>query len=381
MLQRIWLQGAFDALGLRDSAGRLIEIESPGRWNRLEGPDFKEATLIIDGERRVGDVEIHFSQGEWRVHGHDVDPRYDRVLLHVVYHPIEDGQSVARTASGESIPCVSLMERLWYSLEEYACEDSIVSSTGVDLQPEVSGLLALSLEERKAALIDSARQRWEQKRRYAALRIDRLGWEGACHQSAMEIMGYARNRIPMLILAASFSLEQCSACDPKLSEESLFEGVRERWRLSGCRPSNHPRERLRQYLNWARQRPAWPARLKEEARVLRMEGGQRSAPGGEFGSLARKGSLQIDWMQRQLVCSVMADQIAVGKAATLVCDGFLPLLEAEVAIEAFEHWFHWPAGNAPEQCRSALKQAEILRPRVIPLSNGWIQGMLGIRQG
>ena len=74
VLQKIWQKIAFDSARMKDSRGRQIEVLNPGRWNRLAGPDFKDAIFRIDGDRVEGDVEINFSQSDWKAHGHDKTP-------------------------------------------------------------------------------------------------------------------------------------------------------------------------------------------------------------------------------------------------------------------------------------------------------------------
>lgn len=374
VLQRVWLKCAFDASALLDCAGRSIVIDSPGSWNRLEGPDFKGASLIVDGVRVVGDVEIHFSQSDWRNHGHGGDARYNNVVLHVVYHPLREGESSAITEDGRAIQCVSLMERLWYSLEEYASEDSIVALAGVGLKAEVETLIALPIESRREGLVGAARRRWEQKRRFAALRIDRLGWTGACHQTAMEVMGYARNRIPMLVLAERYSLEIMTS-GKRVEADSLWLEVEGKWRLNGCRPANHPKLRLQQYLNWVRSCPDWPEKLQ----VLLSEV-SRSCSNivelGDYGAMAVRQQLGVASLEKRICEQVICGEIAGSKASTLVCDGFFPLYSALSGVDCFDLWFHWFAGNCPESCIDSLKQAEVLEPRKTPMSNGWLQGIL-----
>jgi hypothetical protein len=51
-------------------------------------------------------VELHSRASDWRRHGHDRDPHYEKVILHVVWDG--DGQAVA--PSGRAIPTVSLSE-------------------------------------------------------------------------------------------------------------------------------------------------------------------------------------------------------------------------------------------------------------------------------
>lgn len=75
-----------EALLLDD--GRPIRVVYRGRRNRGPGPDFVDAAIVFPGEQlRYGDVEIHVNESDWRSHGHDGDPAYGRVILHVVYEP------------------------------------------------------------------------------------------------------------------------------------------------------------------------------------------------------------------------------------------------------------------------------------------------------
>ena len=64
--------------------GALLRVLSPGRWNRMSGPDFRNAKLELDGKALHGDVEVHGKTSDWISHGHGGDPAYDGVILHVV---------------------------------------------------------------------------------------------------------------------------------------------------------------------------------------------------------------------------------------------------------------------------------------------------------
>ena len=64
-----------------------VTIYRPGRWSRGSGPDFMDAKVRFgDGPIRVGAVEVHVQANDWFRHGHDLDPAYSKVLLHVVWH-------------------------------------------------------------------------------------------------------------------------------------------------------------------------------------------------------------------------------------------------------------------------------------------------------
>ena len=64
--------------------GVSLRVLSPGRWNRMTGPDFRNAKLELNGTVLRGDVEVHGKTSDWIAHGHGGDPAYDNVILHVV---------------------------------------------------------------------------------------------------------------------------------------------------------------------------------------------------------------------------------------------------------------------------------------------------------
>ena len=68
VLQKIWLKGDMDQTQLRTVSGKTLRVLDPGRWNLLEGPDFLEARLELDGQKLVGDVEVHFHTSDWQLH-------------------------------------------------------------------------------------------------------------------------------------------------------------------------------------------------------------------------------------------------------------------------------------------------------------------------
>lgn len=73
---------------LRCVDGQELTVVSCGRRNTGRGPDFLDAVLLVDGEIRVGSVEMHRTAEEWFAHRHDRDSSYSSVILHVVgEHP------------------------------------------------------------------------------------------------------------------------------------------------------------------------------------------------------------------------------------------------------------------------------------------------------
>lgn len=85
LLQFIWDRQLFNITNLCTEDGEVIEILDKGKWNHHQGPDFQGAVLNISGITWAGNVELHVRTGEWFLHGHQHDPGYENVILHVVW--------------------------------------------------------------------------------------------------------------------------------------------------------------------------------------------------------------------------------------------------------------------------------------------------------
>jgi len=119
----IWFESRWRPERLETLDGRQFVVHSPGQWNRQAGPDFLQAVLeYSDGERCRGDVEVHRLASGWTAHQHHADPRYNRVILHVVLRNDRANQEVER-ADGHCIPQVAL--ETWLSRPLTAYRDDI----------------------------------------------------------------------------------------------------------------------------------------------------------------------------------------------------------------------------------------------------------------
>lgn len=83
LLHYIWKHRILPLHELRTTDGRLVEIIDPGLHNHHSGPDFFNAKIRLDGTLWVGNVEIHERSADWFLHGHDQDPAYNNVVLHI----------------------------------------------------------------------------------------------------------------------------------------------------------------------------------------------------------------------------------------------------------------------------------------------------------
>ena len=88
-IQCVWTDSRFRPASIITSDGESISVINPGRWNLEAGPDFIDAVLLIGIEKRrvQGDIELHIHPADWNSHGHNSDPRYNRIIAHVCYFP------------------------------------------------------------------------------------------------------------------------------------------------------------------------------------------------------------------------------------------------------------------------------------------------------
>jgi hypothetical protein len=106
-LTEIWKKQNFlNSLITRD--GQKIEIIDAGIENtELGGPDFKNARIKIGNLTYLGDVEIDTNHSDWKSHGHNINKKYNKVILHAVLEN-ESNQSFVFTQEGRKIQSICL---------------------------------------------------------------------------------------------------------------------------------------------------------------------------------------------------------------------------------------------------------------------------------
>src|SRR6056297_2050194 len=84
LLHHLWKHKLFSHENIQTTNNKPLEIISVGEHNHDAGPDFFNSRVKIAGTKWAGSVEIHNKASDWFVHGHDKDPAYNNVILHVV---------------------------------------------------------------------------------------------------------------------------------------------------------------------------------------------------------------------------------------------------------------------------------------------------------
>lgn len=272
LMQFIWQHRLWDSSDLRTADGRRVRIINQGLLNENAGPDFFNASIEIDGERWVGNIEIHVRASDWFRHGHDHDHAYDTVILHVVqvsdaevHRP--DGsvipQVVVKCTPEGARRCNMLMLN---AVSQLPCVNTIRSLPGVY---HTDWLTALGME----------RIYGKAQRILDLLSITEGDWEAAAYITLARALGFGLNSEPFEILAKNLplkflnrhrdNLESVEALifgqagmipEPAEGEDGYITSLRQeyqfmahkfslhrlplQWKLSRIRPQNFPHRRL-----------------------------------------------------------------------------------------------------------------------------------------
>jgi hypothetical protein len=357
-------------------------VHFPGWRNRSAGPDFRDAVLETGGSLVRGDVEVHRDARDWVRHGHDADPRYAHVVLHVVGYADGEAPGPSRRARAASLAGVGIGD----ARVPFGCRSDA---------PRRPDAILATLEA-----VGIARYRVASRRigaRLDALRRARRGTGGADQVAFEEVagaLGYVGNEGAMRRCAQAVPLATIRSAQAGPGEEAdpllslmldlAFGGaVAEangrpgndrgrgafRWVLAGVRPSNHPRERLAQLVAIAR---AWPAGGIEDAVVDALRT-TAQAP--------RRAGAQL----RALVAANTADG---SRAADVVVNVLLPFARAVGLRDRDGNVVAWAdaafAAHAPLSGNAVLSRVAArlgVVPRQIARTAAAQQGLIAIWDG
>ncbi len=297
LLQAVWQHQRLQRDRLTTAAGKVVRVFHPGFASVEGGPDFRGAVLQIGDEPpRSGDVEIDLRASGWRAHGHDKNPAFKNVLLHVVWDETKSNpdETVPAALSLKNVLDAPLAE-LSLSLENEPLRSLPENLRGKCCAP-LRELDEVQLDE---LLREAARVRFESKARAILDRAKNAGWEQALWENLFRALGYKHNVWPMQNLAETKS-RWSRAANSALELQARFLGIggllptepaclhfagrnsgatklakpenyfrelwdfwwRERdefsdlilpravWRFHGLRPTNHPQRRLALASHW-----------------------------------------------------------------------------------------------------------------------------------
>ena len=285
LLHYVWKHKMFPLDGLRTTDGREVEVVDPGLHNSNAGPDFFNAKVKIDGTLWVGNVEIHDKSSDWFLHGHDHDPHYDNVVLHVAGIVDTD----VRTSNGMTPPQMQLdvPETVASHYHELLTTDSyppcykvIPNLSRLTVHSWMSALQTERLEQKTEKIAERARRcngSWEQAYFVTLARNYGFCINGAAFEAWGEdipLNDVAHHRDDIFQVEAMFmgqaGLLDIATVPERYRKDALAEGYFARlrneygylahkfslkpidaglWRFLRLRPQNFPHIRISQLVN------------------------------------------------------------------------------------------------------------------------------------
>ncbi|MBQ7176440.1 MAG: DUF2851 family protein [Victivallales bacterium] len=220
-IQTIWNEQKLEG-ELTTEEGSIIKVLSNGIWNNGAGPDFHNASMLIDGKFCSGDVEIHKKRSDWYKHGHEGDERYGNVILHVVWE--NDMQQVPG-----KMPIVVISKyvnedwrRLLWELEEsrYSYADKIGKG-------ECVLRWAMTEDGKVRRLLEAAGiARYGSKVSNMRREIEKKGEERALLEGIFDVLGYKNNRKQFHQIAEALEIGVLQSSEiGNLEKEALIFGT------------------------------------------------------------------------------------------------------------------------------------------------------------
>lgn len=257
-LHTLWLEQRFPPGALTTVAGQPVRVLYRGRPGGGPGPDFRDARISIGGATpRLGDVELHVAEPDFRRHGHQRDPAYARVVLHVVFDAA--GAEQTDLPGGGVAPLLAL--RPW--AERRSAEIAAWLERSVPWrEPCFTAIPRLGPDTVRTVLHAGGLRRLQEKAR--ALAAGALGAlsEQHLYRAICGALGLTRNVEPFYLLAERLPLAPLLAGCALLPDEEAIVWLRDHlraqagfstslpgrgglpWRLEGLRPNAHPAKRL-----------------------------------------------------------------------------------------------------------------------------------------
>ena len=200
LVQAIWQHQRLRRGELKTADGKSVRVLHPGFANFEGGPDFRGAVLQIGRDApSSGDVEVDLRAGGWRAHGHDRNPNFQNVLLHVVWDDAGIPASVRGDGSSPGKPAILCLKNVLDTpLDELslALENESLRSLPENLRGKCCApLRELDEPGLSRVLHEAARVRFENKAAQCRARAKNAGWEQALWENLFRALGYKQYRL------------------------------------------------------------------------------------------------------------------------------------------------------------------------------------------
>ena len=287
LLQAIWQHQRLLRDNLKTLDGQSVKVLHPGFRNLEGGPDFRSAVVQLgDESARTGDIEVDLRSSGWHAHGHDRNPAFANVILHVIWESEKPSPGAPPLVLLRRVLDAPLGElSLWLGGESTAALPDPMR--GKCCAP----VKVLSATQLFDLLHQAAHVRLRSKAAQFQARARQVGWDQSLWEGLFRALGYKHNVWPMQRLAEVRSRWKPDGEDsPALALQARLLGLsgllpsdltrnrvgvdeylrrvwdlwwRERdeyldcilpravWHLHGLRPANHPQRRLALAAGWS----------------------------------------------------------------------------------------------------------------------------------
>ena len=278
-LQCIWFDSRLRPARFVLAGGETATALDPGEWNLEAGPDFLNATLLLQpGARQVrGDVEVHVHPSDWDAHNHRCDPAYSRVIAHVTWFAGPAPRTLPQAVCALTL-AAPVLANPGLSLDDIDLKAYPHAALPATPRP-CEAFLKNSPDRARALLAAAGHYRLSAKAARLRTRLEQTGdRHQVFYEEVMAALGYKHNQAPFralarLLPAATLGVSREAAFARLLgtarllpqpeaapddegrsfirtlwdlwwrdSGETLADDVR--WRLHNLRPQNAPVRRL-----------------------------------------------------------------------------------------------------------------------------------------
>ena len=204
-LQCLWFDERYRPAAFPLPGGETAAVLDPGAWNLEAGPDFLNATLLLQpGARQLrGDVEVHVHPSDWDAHNHCADSAYARVVAHVTWFSGPAARTLPAAVCSLAL-AEPVLARPGLSLDDIdlkAYPHAVLPATPRPCE----SLLKLRPDRAREVLAAAGHYRLRAKASRLRARLDQTGDRAQVfYEEVMAALGYKHNQTPFRLLARLF---------------------------------------------------------------------------------------------------------------------------------------------------------------------------------
>ena len=290
IIYQVWKDQNFKKTFQTEEGVEIVVLDCGTLNDQLAGPDFLNARVRIGNITYVGDIEIDIAYTDWKAHGHNIDSKYSKVVLHATLINKINQDSVY-TRDGRKIPSICLSDyidkKIINDLHSYNEDDSGNNTSSLKCS---SALHSLENKNVNDFLVQMGIQRFERKRNkiYQRLKelqfLEELGikepvisyelspkfhekefsftdfnspmvWKQLLYEQIFDALGYNKNRTQMFELAKNLDIKTLQQIEKDGTIIEKYEAAL--FKVSGLFPESLQNYDIEERKYWERLNLHW----------------------------------------------------------------------------------------------------------------------------